>query len=53
MIIETLTIAKAMNKPGVTNPIHRPYVISGPGFGGMKKRGFIEDVLIISPTSQK
>ena len=46
---DTVTIIRVAPQPGITYPTHRPFILTGPGFGGLTKRGFLGMIIKLAP----
>lgn len=44
---DTITLERVSPQPGITYPEHRPFFVSGMGFGGLTKRGFVGLILTL------
>ena len=49
-IYDTLIIQRYSPQPGVTYPPNRPFIVSGAGFGGSERRGFLGMLIHFSPS---
>jgi hypothetical protein len=47
---DSITLQRYSPQPGITYPENRPFIVSGSGFGGLTKRGYIGGVFVIAPT---
>jgi hypothetical protein len=47
---DTVTVEKFSPQPGVVYPPNRSFILSGAGFGGATKRGFLGLVLVLAPS---
>jgi len=48
---DTVTLVRVSPQPGISYPSNRPFILTGSGFGGASKRGFLGMMLRVSPST--